>query len=281
MRARTLNGPNDNPTFMANRKRRMNGDNGGWLNVVGNVVLKYGSLIGQVVKGWSIGHSAGYKRWEDAGAGVHDWFTNYGRQAFLDWMDANHPDGFGSIDEVLSYLPAWAFTVTVGDAWIVYPGGWGYYQPDLASHWYKEGITEAAYKALGIDYAATFAKMQAINRNNVTQAPESVVYLPGGAIAETASVIAQDAVDAMNSGNASGDDVTMVSELIADGVAWMDAAGVLHFDPNGPPPNTETTDPVTGETTITPRTDTGTKASGGMLLLLAVGGGLLFSQAKN
>lgn len=284
MRARTLNGiRRDNATFRADGGRSradvMTGEGGkGWLKAISDVVKKWGPEIADLVSSFFSGHSAGYKRWENAGPGVHDWFTQSGRQAFLDWMDAHHPDGFGSIEEVKSYLPFWAFTLTVGDAFMIFPDGWGYYQPALAAQWYAEGITEAAYKTMGIDYAATFAAMQAINRNNVTQAPDSVVYLDTGYIPDTSAVIAQDAVDAMNSGQASAKDLQLIQDLMSAGVAWMDPSGAVQFDPNGPPPNTPTVDPSTGDEVLTPPPPT--TASAPIIPLLLLGGAVLYTMTS-
>lgn len=102
-----------------------------------------GTLAGNVLNALGIG--GGPSRWANAGPGVHEWFTAYGPQAFLDWMAAQHPDGFGSVDKVKGFYAAWAYGYNKS---IVNPDA-----PD----YFSATATPAVYEAMGIDYPATVA----------------------------------------------------------------------------------------------------------------------------
>jgi hypothetical protein len=64
-----------------------------------------GNMIGGIFGGGGTGRS-----WANAGPGVHDWFTKYGEEAFLQWMRTNHPDKFGDLDTVKGLRYVWTFT---------------------------------------------------------------------------------------------------------------------------------------------------------------------------
>lgn len=86
----------------------------------------------------------GPSQWDNAGPGVHQWFTSYGPQAFLDWMRANRPNAFGSLDGVFALYALWRKMV-----------GWPAILPrNGAPGGYSANVTPQAYAAMGMDYAA-------------------------------------------------------------------------------------------------------------------------------
>lgn len=57
----------------------------------------------------SLGFGPGPSRWADAAEGVHDWFTQYGEQKLLDFMQAKFPNAIGSLDQVKGVRQYWLF----------------------------------------------------------------------------------------------------------------------------------------------------------------------------
>lgn len=154
-----------------------------------------GKAIGKLFKGKG-------SSWDGAGEGVHGWFTNFGEQRFLDWMRENHPDGFGSLDQVRSLLCVFH-----------YPSGMikRNSQWDVDHHNYVSGVTEQAYAAMGIDYDRTLA----------TSEPNKVpnwVMLPGGGtpgVPQAAVDELKDAADRVANGTGTAADRTLL-ELLKD-----------------------------------------------------------------
>lgn len=139
------------------------------------VAAAAGSLLG-AVSNWLGGISP--STWDHAGAGVHQWFTDHGEDAFLAWMRANRPDGFASLDTVLALLCLYKYE-SIGQ--IIRPD-----EADVhVKHWYKAGVTETAYQILGIDYQASLDTLPAIGEPNF-RTPTPWVFLatdapvPGG-----------------------------------------------------------------------------------------------------
>lgn len=93
--------------------------------------------------------------WDDAGEGVHDWFTRYAPQAFLDWMKDQHSDKFGSVDAALALMPQWFRTRPYGIDYLIRPSD--HYSVTPSRWWYSAPLTQQAYAAMGIDYYASLA----------------------------------------------------------------------------------------------------------------------------
>jgi len=196
------------------------------LSHAGDIVSWFGGLFS--------GHSAGWHRWQNAGPGVHDWFTKYGPQDFLDWMDKNFPNDFTSVQRVKDLLVLWLADSPWG--WkptFLAPNGFGigYTGVDVGAQWYTPNTPEQ-YRLLGIDYAATNAAIQSAKDNDLAK---YAVPIPGGAVDVAAQQSSEDAVDAANNGTANGSQMDLLNALLAAGAAWLDASGIYHF---GTPPST-------------------------------------------
>lgn len=240
-------------------------------------------IVKEIVKNWSFkGHSAGYKRWkQDASTEVHWFFTHYCPQLFLDWMDQNHPDGFGSRDGVKDFMVSWCLTAPWGTPLFITPegAGSGYSGEET---WYYYG-TPAAYAELGIDYDATLARSRALATTDIDRI---AVYLPEGVVPDTATIAGQDAVDAGNDGDATQGQTDILNSLLNDGSVFIASDGSFVFDPYH-------TDPRRGGNAGPgPSPDPGPSPGPGPgpapqassmspLLILAAGAAVLFAVNKN
>lgn len=252
----TTNPGGNSPTPTGGGSGGSSGDgSGGWVATALKTIWPF---VKGIVKGWSFsGHSAGYRRWQNAGPGVHAWFTQWGPQSFLDYMDANHPDGFSSLEQVLTYMPAWALTNPNGSAFLIMRNGYGISDP-RAPYWYIL-LTEDAYRDLGIDYQATAARIIADGRNNLTE--KAPILLPNGVIPQSVYDAAQRAADAANAGTATTDQADLLAALLSGGTAFWNAAGQIIFDPNGTNPQRNEPGATSGQG-LTPRSGASTASLG-------------------
>lgn len=207
------------------------GGSEGWLKSALDVVKSVGPLVAHWFSGLFGG---GPSRWDSAGPGVHDWFHYYGPQAFQDWLDANSPGSYASMDLVRTQLVAWL----AGSPWgwtpkILCPDGYGlsYSGVDIAARWYAP-IIPSIYAQMGIDYQATCDAVHAAKENDLMKYG---VMLKGGPMDVAANTAGQNAVDAVNQGNATDAQNDLVDQLLALGFAYLDAKGILHFSPDGKP----------------------------------------------
>lgn len=136
--------------------------NAGWLGTAaGAAAGPVGAAIGGAISNFlTNAFGGGPSAWDDAGPGVHEWFTVHGEQAFLDWMRDKHPDGFGSVDTVVGLNALWL----AEQRKLIRPGEFQMVQNGPA--------VMAAYQAMGVDYQATNAA------NQVPNAPINFVFLP-------------------------------------------------------------------------------------------------------
>lgn len=109
----------------------------------------------------------GPSRWDNAGPGVHDWFTKYGPQAFLDWMAANAPDKFGSLDQVKALYAVWVWNTSRS---LIGPSQSNFFVPIT---------TPQAYAAIGINYQATVDNAMAKGLSLSNMSPANVIMLNG------------------------------------------------------------------------------------------------------
>ena len=122
-------------------------------------------------------------RWDNAGAGVHDWFTPYGEEAYLVWLTAKHPNAFGSLDSVKAFRYLWTMIGAPGNQPPIAPGFFRQiYDPNYRLP------TDAAMNnlaaAMGIDLPASIIKHTQNGYPNTPQAlntlnPDLLVYIPG------------------------------------------------------------------------------------------------------
>lgn len=108
------------------------------------LIAAAGGLVGKLFGGKG-------KGWNGAGPGVHEWFTKYGHQAFLDWMKAKHPDEFGSLDGVKALAYTWA------------DGGPAFLDTNDPNYWIggSRDKTNAFFATMGIDLPASQAHNKA------------------------------------------------------------------------------------------------------------------------
>lgn len=138
--------------------------NAGAQALTGSFVQAAGTLISGLF-------SSGPSPWDSAGDGVHDWFTKYGDQAFLDWMRNKHSDSFGNLDQVKALRVLFAWT-DAGSRNMISPApgdpGW----PSMDK-------LPQIYAQLGIDFAKTKANIEANGWHGGVLNSE-IVMLPGG-----------------------------------------------------------------------------------------------------
>jgi len=102
--------------------------------------------------------------WDNAGSGVHWWFTNYGRQAYLDWIISTGNTGvFRSVQDSAKGYIVWLLTyernLLMPPPAAAYSGrmDWDYIYDatGLTDYQAKWDWISALYADFGIDYAAT------------------------------------------------------------------------------------------------------------------------------
>lgn len=117
-----------------------------------------GKAIGEVVRGLFGG---GASRWANAGPDVHGYITNgnkdkggedwNGGQQVLDWLTANHPDMFATLDQVRAGRMLYEWEVNGS---IFHPSTNPYHFPGGTIDGWRR-----FYEGLGIDPVATVAKI--------------------------------------------------------------------------------------------------------------------------
>lgn len=122
-----------------------------------------GSIVGAAVGGivylaQSLAHSQEPRDWVDAAEGVHQWFTTYGPQSYLDWVRLNRPELLGSNARELTkgLLLYWLENdgAVITDA----PGRSHYSGIPDAVYYNMAGGRDALvglYQPSGVDYAKT------------------------------------------------------------------------------------------------------------------------------
>lgn len=163
-----------------------------------------GAALGNLVSSLFGG---GHSSWTNAGAGVHEWFTKYGDQAFLDWMRKERPDDFGNLDTVKALRIVWIFGLNGS-----------LYNPDAGPEYAPAGGLAKVYASMGIDYPATVS--QAIsNGHSLNNLPKSdIVMLPGGgsaALPQAATDEAKDAAARVAAGQGTKADFDLLAKLKA------------------------------------------------------------------
>lgn len=133
------------------------------------LVAAAGGLVGKLFKGEG-------KGWNGAGEGVHDWFTKYGHQAFLDWMKKNHPNDFGTLDGVKALAYTWA------------DGGEAFLDTNDPNYWIgnNRDKTNAFFASMGIDLPASQAhnKARGGDGNRISVKLDSVPLAPSRVVVD-------------------------------------------------------------------------------------------------
>jgi len=157
----------------------------------------------------------GPSRWENAGQGVHEWFTQFGEQAFLDWMDATHPDKFGSLETVKALHYVWTVTVADVNAPAPYTGMIN----NLAQPNYMLSAPRMneLFATMGIDLPASVARQFA--SSDPGYAPNTVlrpniVAIPG--FGQVVNNAIDDTIDAIGSGDALTAEQIAIAEALKD-----------------------------------------------------------------
>lgn len=196
------------------------GDGANWGKVIAEILPVVIDWLGGIFSGSS------NSRWTNAGPGVHAWFSSYGPQAFLDWMDANYPNGFQDMDTVRKLLVVWlAGKPWGGRSTMLFSDGWGigYSGVDIGRNWW-DPVVDTVYQQMGVDIQASKEEMLRAGRNDMALA----VYTDGGIAQQAAQQAAADAVGAANSGTATPEQNNLVGTLLETGLAWMQN-GTIHL----------------------------------------------------
>lgn len=120
----------------------------------GPVGAAIAAAVGNVIRNIFGG---GPSMWDQAGPGVHEYVTAH-EQAFLDWMKATHPDGFGTLNGVKAFHTLWRFLKADAVAPAPYTGMInGLNDPDALP---LPQLAEV-FAGLGIDLMASLAKQRA------------------------------------------------------------------------------------------------------------------------
>lgn len=142
----------------------------------------FGKVLGRMFGGGTP------RAWANAGPGVRDLFAagsstglfKYHGQAFLDWLRANNPNAFDTVEHVIGLFPAFLFPLR------------SMVRPDEPEFTRIPGLIERAYQAMGVDYWATQAA------NQVPNAPINFVMLPGGGTPAAPTVAVNAMHEALN-----------------------------------------------------------------------------------
>lgn len=179
--------------------------------MIGTSIPGIGTAIGAIIGGisaavpWLLAQfGPGPSRWENAGPNVHWWFTHYGPQAYLDWLDAQEMTPFGSVADCAKVLVYWHLqtngkvlwygghsTVVTGtnDDYYVYNAQFGVDFTESPQTWDQSFFAvEKMYADLGIDWRATVALY------NSTGMATGIVYLKR-AIYNDAGQLVNDGTD--------------------------------------------------------------------------------------
>jgi len=162
--------------------------------------------------------------WASAGPGVHDWFTRFGPQVYLDYAKAHPELGIlSSVDRCRDGLIGFCWmpgsfgpSFPVQNGFVVTPNADGISLLE-AVDWYTER-TPRIYQAMGVDYSATLAKIE-VNVHTIewTSNRSNVVMLPGAGTADAPAPIADAldaAADAVLNGSATKEQKTMVEQSL-------------------------------------------------------------------
>ena len=123
-------------------------------------------------------------RWENAGAGVHDWFTPYGEEGYLRWLTEKHPDAFGSLESVKAFRYLWTYIGAPMNVGGEIPKGYFRQIYDGNYRLSTDAAMNGLAAAMGIDLPASIVKHTQNGYPNTPQAlntlnPEFLVYIPG------------------------------------------------------------------------------------------------------
>jgi hypothetical protein len=194
MRARTLNGSDDFATTAG--------------AAAGTAIAPgIGTAVGAALGGFIAQlFGGGASQWDSAGPGVHDWFTAYGEQAYLDHARANPSLGaFGSVDAAKAQYLVWDHNK--------YGGRWNYLSDPNRS----PSNLKQFFAAMGIDLQASQAKALARTGQINTLYPEDVVMLPGQGTPEAPAPVVdalEKATDAVMKGEATREQEDMVRDSL-------------------------------------------------------------------
>ena len=172
-----------------------------------------GALLGVVGKIFGKGPSV----YDNAGPGVHAWFTAYAPQKFLDWVKTNAPGAFASIDQAKAIYAAWVWDFNRS---IVNPNDPNFHGP----------LTSQAYAAMGIDYPATVAAMNLYGRGYTEagkKTPDNIKMLPGGGTPQIPLVGVNAAKDIVAGGATTPNDAAVVKKLNSATDGGMDLSKLL------------------------------------------------------
>jgi hypothetical protein len=189
MNTYTLNGPvRPQFNYMGDAKEVINtGVSAVGAAAAGPIGAAVGAAIGNIIGNL---FGSGPSSWDNSGPGVHDWFTKFGEQAYLDWARANEPRAFGSVDAAKAYYLVWDNKKY--NRW--------HYLRDPDRH---PSDLAGFFRAIGIDLLASQARALARSGQvNSLKLPDDIV--PLGAPVEEAIV---GAIDNTLAGNpTAGDD---------------------------------------------------------------------------
>lgn len=139
--------------------------------------------VGVYVVKWITGR-ANQSQWDNAGPGVHWWFTNYAPQAYLDYLHANNATGvFASVADSAKGLIVYWLTI---DNYVLWPEHKYYANRfDLDYVWDATGLEgeqkmawlRKLYDDLGVDWDATIDLWNAQGRTSTLMMKKRVVML--------------------------------------------------------------------------------------------------------
>lgn len=177
-----------------------------------------GGFVQGILNGLGIG--GGPSRWENAGAGVHEWFHYHAEQAFQDWMDANHPNAFGSLDSCKGFHYMWTYMGAPDPA----QGNRLQIAPRFARQltdpiWRlpTDAMMNQLWAAMGVDLPASFTRHIQNGYPNTpadlnTLNPNFLVFIPGFGAAVDGRI--DEVIDSINN----GDDLTDEDLDVAEGL---------------------------------------------------------------
>lgn len=153
-----------------------------------------GAALGNALGGMFGGANREPRSLGQASPEVQAWFADVGGSQFKDWLTANKPEAYGwTVEQILPLF--YAFLMNSGRSI-----GWWTRNGNLKDpRGYRQGLTEQAYRAMGVDYEATAARFTSTQPNH----DGKYIMLPGGGTPQAPAVAVnelQNTVDKARSG---------------------------------------------------------------------------------
>jgi len=156
--------------------------------------------------------SGGPSEWENAGEGVHAWYTQNGEEELKHWARANYPASFGSVDNAKAIRMLWIFLGAPTRTGSFLVAEKGTIQGLAEPRYMLSTMAKATdfWASLGVDLPRTITNREAQGGTIAWIPPNHIVPIPGYMV-EVDTVIAET-IEAVANGEALTDEQADVAE---------------------------------------------------------------------